>query len=132
VAEVEGDEGVAVEGAERQRAAEDDPVDGAREERAVGEVGKAGARELGHRGVRVVGEDAEGAWVETPWLRRGGEAAGTVGGGGEARRCSAEAGAAGVPGQLGGGENGGRLRVEEEIEKKSTAVRSNLTADWPV
>lgn len=60
-AEVEGEEGVAMEGAERQRAAEDEPVDGAREERGVGEVGEAGARELGDGRVRVTGqEEAEG------------------------------------------------------------------------
>ena len=113
--EVEGQEGVAVEGAERERAAEDYPVDRAREERGVGEVGEAGARELGHRGVRVVGEEGEGVvarrrCVERAWPPRGRQAAG---GGGEARRCSVEAGAAGVAGQFGGRENGarGRLRV---------------------
>ena len=60
LAEVEGEEGVAVEGSERERAAEGEAVDGAREERVVGEDGEAGARERGDGGVRVGGERVEG------------------------------------------------------------------------
>jgi hypothetical protein len=59
LAEVEGEEGVAVEGAERERAAEGEAVDGAREERVVGEDGEAGARERGDGRVRVGGERVE-------------------------------------------------------------------------
>lgn len=80
-------------------------MDGACEARGVGEVGEAGARELGYRGVRVVGEEAEGVRrrrVNRAWLHGGGEATGGAGGGGEARRCSVEAGAGGLPGQFGG------------------------------
>lgn len=85
-------------------------MDGACEARGVGEVGEAGARELGYRGVRVVSEEAQGVRrrrVDTAWLRLrlrgGGDAtagagAGSGGGGGG---CSIEAGAGGLPSQFG-------------------------------
>ena len=59
-AEVEGQQRVAVEGAERERAAEGEAVDGAREERVVREEREARARERRDGGVRVGGEGVEG------------------------------------------------------------------------
>lgn len=83
LAEVEGEEGVAVEGAERERVADGEAVDGAGEEGVVAEAGEAGARELRDGGVRVVGEQGESRW--SALLRGGGSgyAAGGGGGGGE-------------------------------------------------
>lgn len=57
--EIESDEGVAVEGAERERAADRESVDGAREKRVVGEVGEAGVRERCDGRVRVGCEGVE-------------------------------------------------------------------------
>lgn len=82
-AEVEGEECVAVERAERERAAEDETMDGAREERVVGEVGEAGVRECSDCRVRVGRERArkqsrrwrKKMFVVVAWLRGGGEAA---------------------------------------------------------
>lgn len=58
--EIEGEECVAVEGAERESAADGKGVDGAREERVVGEVGEAGVRERCDGRVRVGCEGVEG------------------------------------------------------------------------
>lgn len=49
-----------MEGAERECAAEGEAVDGAREERVVGEAGEAGVRERGDGRVRVGNEEVEG------------------------------------------------------------------------
>lgn len=77
-AEVEGEEGVAVEGAERERVADGDAVDGAGEEGVVAEAGEAGARELRDGRVRVVGEQGESRWRA---LLRGGGSGYAAGGG---------------------------------------------------
>ena len=58
--EIEGEKGVAVEGTERESAAAGEGVDGAREERVVGEVGEAGVRERCDGRVRVGCEGVEG------------------------------------------------------------------------
>lgn len=92
LAEVKGEEGVAVEGAEREREADGEAVDGAGEEGVVAEAGEAGARELRDGGVGVVGEQGESRWSA---LLRGGSSGYAAGGGG------------------GGGEEGTRRRPVE-------------------
>lgn len=78
LAEVEGEEGVAVEGAERECEADGEAVDGAGEEGVVAEAGEAGARELRDGRVRVVGEEGESRWRA---LLRGGGSGYAAGGG---------------------------------------------------
>lgn len=58
--EIEGEEGIAVESAERERAAGSECVYGAREEWVVGEVGETGVRERCDGRVRVGCEGVEG------------------------------------------------------------------------
>ena len=106
LAEVEGEEGVAVEGSERERAAEGEAVDGAREERVVGEDGEAGAWERRDGRVRVGGEQV-GGQGRGLWRRRRRRSMLRVegkawrrGGGGEAARGEARPRGSVAPGQF--------------------------------
>lgn len=120
-AEVEGEEGVAVEGAERERMADGEAVDGAGEEGVVAEAGEAGARELRDGGVRVVGEQGESRWRWSALLRGGGSgyAAGGGGGGGEEGMRRRPVEAAAVDGRRPGA-------ARKEREKQHPASRRRI------
>lgn len=126
LAEVEGEEGVAVEGAERERKADGEAVDGAGEEGVVAEAGEAGARELRDGRVRVVGEQGESRWRAL--LRGGGSgyAAGGGGSGGEegTRRRPVEATA------VDGRRPGAARKEREKLHPGFTAANSRPL--WPI